>query len=145
MKLWRKISYTTRDNLFANILRNYATIRKILIKNWVCRAKPKLAKFPLSKSFMDELVELSRKLKKTYIYNIYYMGFRFRLQSHSATIKKIYLRYIYNICLRDNLTSSSIDFCNLIFEFIFFYFDTNPEFPIYLSFLVCRIIQQVPP
>ena len=61
----------------------------------VCGSKPKLAKFDQRKPFMDELVEISRKLKKRHIY----MGFMFRLQSHSATIKKLYnkLKIVFKV------------------------------------------------
>ena len=44
--------------------------KKIKNENGVCGAKPKLAKFDQKKPFMDELVELSRKIKKWHIYGI---------------------------------------------------------------------------
>ena len=73
-----------------------ATIKKVQIKNWVCEAKPKLAMF--GKPFMNQLPELSCKLKKRHIY----IDFGFWLQSHEATIKKIYklkIEFEVHICV----------------------------------------------
>ena len=40
----------------------------IVLENWVCGAKLRLAKFDQSRSFIDEHVKLFRKLTKIHIY-----------------------------------------------------------------------------
>ena len=50
-----------------------ATMKKILIENFVCGAKPKLAKFDQMKPYMNKLFKLSSKLKKRHIYGLWFL------------------------------------------------------------------------